>query len=338
MVRTVAVAVAVAVAVVAWCVCRARRSCTCEHNGARSAARHHHHHHPPPPPPPPSAVAARWRGGEGGVKRAVRGDRAWRWCRRSGARRGGVSPKGFLLIARAHADHSHTHTHSSHTREKQLFFFCRHCIDLRARTAHNRRRNDETTSVAPRRSKSAPRGEGGGASAPERRTVTPSPEHTTPTATRISRSSAQCRKARAPRRRARVASSCAASSGVASRRRRARSIGASRIATPFSKPSPAPIRTAPHRHKRHGTAPQTPAHQRHPRTRPSPSVRHTRCAPLHCTSQRTHARTHAPPLPTSRICTPNGTPRHVATTAPARTSRVAARDIHLCAQEPSRVR
>jgi hypothetical protein len=87
----------------------------------------------------------------------------------------------------------------------------------------------------------------------------------------------------------------------------------------------------------------------HARTRPSPAVRHTRCAPLHAPTHPTlppHTTTHAitphhttpHTTPTSRHCTPNGPPRRGATKARARTSRVAARDMHLCVHKSSRVR
>jgi hypothetical protein len=175
------------------------------------------------------------------------------------------------------------------------------------------------------------------------RTVTPPHQHHTSRHAKQSTTRAMSQRARA---RARASASSSRRVVVHPPRRRAppapprSSVNRrSRTATPrrtVLKQSPAAIRsTRRHKTPRHGT-PQTPAHQRHPRTRPSPAVRHTRCASLH---EPTHARKHPPPpTPTSRHSTPNGPPRRGATKARARTSRVAARGIHLCVYESSRVR
>jgi hypothetical protein len=155
---------------------------------------------------------------------------------------------------------TYTHTHSSHTREKQPFFSvvtaltCARALrttaaattrDRISRKSFNQRRAttiDERAREATRLRRSETRGEGGGASAPERRTVTAPPEHHTNRHANqsIKRAMSQSMRASTSSSRRKVVRRVVVRRVVVRRvavrrlrRRRARSIGASRIATPF---------------------------------------------------------------------------------------------------------
>ena len=111
-------------------------------------------------------------------------------------------------------------------------------------------------------------------------------------------------RARAPRRRARVASSCVRRVDVRRLRRRGRSSvnRRSRIATP--RRTAIACHQPLHAQTQNVTQPRS--NDTHARTRPSPAVRHTRCAPLHAPTHPTPPPTHT----TTHAITPHHTTHH----------------------------